>query len=142
MNRTQKGFTLIEVLTVVLIIGMLAAFIVPRIFKNLGKTKRDIARSKMAIIESAIGRFYIDCGRIPADSEGLEALLEAPGDLEEKWNGRYLKESELLDPWKNPYQYFAEGTINIGSYDIVSYGADGTKGGADFDADINNWEID
>ena len=138
MNRKQKGFTIIEVLTVVLIIGLIAAFVVPRMFKGLGKAKRDIAKSKMAIIESAIGRFYFDCGKYPTDSEGLDALLEAPADMEEKWNGRYLKESELLDPWGNPYIYVAEGEINIGSFDLISYGADGQEGGEGENEDIYN----
>ena len=136
----NKGFTIIEVLTVVLIIGMLAVFVVPRMFKGLGKAKRDIAKSKMAIIESALGRFYYDCGRFPAQDEELEALLVAPADLEEKWNGSYLKQSDLLDPWKNPYEYVADGVINVGSYDLISYGADGMEGGQEGtdDEDIYN----
>ena len=129
MRSRKKGFTLIEVLTVALIIGLLAVFVVPRLFKGLGTAKRGIAKSKMAIIEGALGKFYYDCGRFPTQDEDLEALLTAPSELEEKWKGRYLKESELLDPWDNPYIYVEEGIINIGSYDLVSYGADGQEGG-------------
>lgn len=129
MKRKRKGFTIIELLVVVLIITMLAVFVAPRMFKGLGKTKRDIAGSKMAIIESALGNFYIDCGRYPSTDEGLEALIEAPAELEEKWNGPYLKRTHLEDPWGNPYLYEEEGTINAGSFDIVSYGADGEPGG-------------
>ena len=138
MDRKRKGFTIIELLAVVIIIGLLAAFVVPRMFKDVGKAKHDIARSKMAIIDAAIVKFYMDCGRFPTDSEGLEALLEAPSDVEEKWNGRYLKESELLDPWDNRYEYFEEGMENVGSYDIVSYGADGVAGGEGDNEDIYN----
>ena len=108
---------------------MLIAFVAPRMYKGLGNTKRDIARSKMAIIESALEIFYIDCGRYPASEEGLEVLLEAPSELEEQWNGPYLKRSSLNDPWENPYIYEEEGSINVGSYDIVSWGADGEPGG-------------
>ena len=129
MKRKRKGFTLIELLMVILIITMLAVFVVPRMLKRVGSAKRDIAKSKMAIIESALGNFYLDCGRYPSSDEGLEALIDAPADLEEKWNGPYLKQSSLDDPWDNPYMYEEEGSINIGSFDIVSYGADGEPGG-------------
>jgi len=125
----NKGFTIIEVLTVVIIIGMLAVFVVPRMFKGLGKARRDIAKSKMALIEGALGRFFYDCGRFPTQDEGLEALLVPPAEVEEKWNGSYLKQSDLLDPWGNPYEYVADGEINMGSYDLISYGADGMEGG-------------
>jgi len=137
---SRKGFTIIEVLTVALIIGMLAVFVVPRMFRGLGKAKRDIARSKMAIIESGLGEFKYNCGRLPDDSEGLEALLEAPGDLEEKWKGPYLKKSNLLDPWENPYIYVEEGMVNPGSFDLISFGADGVEGGEEGteDEDIYN----
>jgi len=136
----NKGFTIIEVLTVVIIIGMLAVFVVPRMFKGLGKARRDIAKAKMAIIENALGRFFYDCGRFPSQDEGLEALLAPPADLEEKWNGSYLKQSDLLDPWDNPYEYVEDGAINAGSYDLISYGADGMEGGQEGtdDEDIYN----
>lgn len=138
MKRKRRGFTLVELLVVILIISMLAAFVAPRMFKGLGKAKRDIARAKMAIIEGALGQFYVDCGRYPDDSEGLEVLLVAPADLEEKWNGAYLKQSELLDPWDNPYIYVAEGEVNPGSFDLISLGADGMEGGEDDNEDIVN----
>ena len=100
MKNRKKGFTIVELLVVILIISMLAAFVAPRMFRGLGKAKKDIARAKMANIESAIGRFNIDCGQYP---ERLEDLVEMPTELdEEKWNGPYLKRSDLLDPWKNP----------------------------------------
>ena len=76
-----KAFTLLELLVVIVIISMLAAFVAPRMFKGLGKAKRDIARAKMANIESAIGRFNIDCGHYPDESDGLDILLVAPTDL-------------------------------------------------------------
>jgi len=138
MKRKQKAFTLVELLVVILIISMLAAFVAPRMFRGLGKAKRDIAKAKMAIIENALGRFYIDCGRYPDDSEGLEVLMVAPADLEEKWNGPYLKRSELLDPWENPYIYVAEGQYNPGSFDLISLGQDGMEGGEGDNEDIYN----
>ena len=137
-KQKRKAFTLVELLVVILIISMLAAFVAPRMFKGLGKAKQDIAGAKMAIIEDALARFYIDCGRYPDDSEGLDVLLIAPADLEEKWNGRYLKPSNLVDPWDNPYIYVAEGEVNPGSFDLISYGADGMEGGEGDNEDIYN----
>ncbi len=137
-KQKRKAFTLVELLVVVLIISMLAVFVAPRMFSGLGEARQKIARSKMAIIDSALARFYYDCGQYPDDSEGLDALITPPPGLEEKWKGRYLKPSEMLDPWDNPYIYIAEGQVNPGSYDLVSLGADGLEGGEDENADIVN----
>lgn len=135
MGRNEKGFTIVELLVVILIISMLAVFVAPKMFRGLGKAKKDIARAKMANIENAIGRFYIDCGMYP---ENLEDLVEAPTEFEEKWRGPYLKRSELLDPWENPYLFEEEGVVNPGSFDLISYGADGQQGGEGDDEDIYN----
>lgn len=138
-NRKRRaGFTFIEILVVTIIIGMLAVFIVPNIGKKFGKAKHNIARGKMARVESALEEFRMDCGRYPADNEGLEALLTAPADLEGKWDGPYAKESELMDPWGAQYLFVAEGTASGGSYDIISFGADGQEGGEGENADILN----
>ena len=135
MGRNEKGFTIVELLVVILIISMLAVFVAPKMFNVLGKAKKDIARAKMANIESAIGRFYIDCGMYP---EGLEDLVEGSAELEDKWRGPYLKRSELLDPWDNPYIFEEEGVVNPGSFDLISYGADGQQGGEGDNEDIFN----
>lgn len=135
---SKKGFTVIEVLAVVVIISLLAAFVVPKIFKGMGQAKTDIARSKMAIVEGGLGKFYLDISRYPTSSEGLDALLRPPAGSEEKWNGPYVKKSDLLDPWDQRYLYQAEGQINLGSFDLVSYGADGVPGGEGENADIVN----
>jgi general secretion pathway protein G len=137
-KHKTEAFTLVELLVVILIIGMLAGFVAPRMFKGLGKAKADIARAKMAIIEGALAQFYVDCGRYPDDSEGLDVLLIAPADVQDKWNGPYLKRSEMLDPWQNPYIYVAEGEVNFGSFDLISLGADGMEGGEGDNADIVN----
>jgi len=138
-NRKRKAFTLVELLVVVLIITMLAAFVTPKFFSGIGKTKAQLTKAKMAIIENALARFYIDCGRYPDDSEGLEVLVMAPADIEEgKWNGPYLKRSDLLDLWDNPYIYVAEGEYNPGSFDLVSLGADLMDGGEGDNEDIIN----
>ena len=138
MKRKEKAFTLVELLVVILIISLIATVISQRVFTGLGKAKRDIAKAKMVIIESAIGRFYLDCGQYPDESQGLSELLEMPADLEEKWRGPYLKESELFDPWDNPYIYIEEGIVNPGGFDLISFAADGMEGGEGDDEDIYN----
>jgi len=138
-NRKRKAFTLVELLVVVLIITMLAAFVTPKFFSGIGKTKAQLTKAKMAIIENALARVYIDCGRYPDDSEELEVLVMAPADIEEgRWNGPYLKRSDLLDLWDNPYIYIAEGEYNPGSFDLVSLGADLMDGGEGDNEDIIN----
>lgn len=138
-KRTRRGFTLVELLVVVLIISMLAAVLAPRMFRGLGQAKADIARAKMTIIEDSLSRFQYDCGRLPSESEGgLEALLVAPPDLADRWMGPYLKQSQLLDPWGNMYIYISEGQYNPGSFDLISLGADGQEGGEGDNADIVN----
>ena len=137
-KQKRKAFTLIELLVVIIIIAMLAGFVAPKLMQRVGKAKKDLARPKMAIIESALERFGLDCGQYPDDSDGLDALLVAPAGLEEKWTGPYLKPSQLLDPWDNPYIYVSEGQINPGSYDLISLGADGTEGGEGDAEDIFN----
>ena len=134
-KQKRKAFTLIELLVVIIILSMLAAFTAPKLFKYVGKSKRDLAKPKLVLVEGAIERFALDCGQYP---EGLEALLVAPSGLEEKWTGAYLKASQLLDPWDNPIIYVAEGEINPGSFDLISLGADGTEGGEGDNEDIFN----
>ena len=138
-NRKRKAFTIVELLVVVLIISMLAAFVAPKLFKGIGRTKAQLSRAKMATIESALGRFYMDCDRFPDDSEALMVLVEPPPDIEEgKWNGPYLKLSDLRDLWDNDYIYIAEGEINPGSFDLISLGQDAMDGGEGDNADIFN----
>lgn len=137
-RRQQKGFTIIELVAVAMIISLLAVFVVPRAFKGLGKAKHDIARGKMGIVEGAIARFQYDCGRFPTDAEGTEALLAAPVELEDKWSGPYCKRSDLDDPWGRAFVYVGVGVVNPGGFDLISLGADGAEGGEGENADIYN----
>ena len=138
IKKKDKGFTLVEVLVVIVLLALIASIYVPRMFKGLGEQRRKAARTQMANIESAIIRFNLDCGRYPDESVGLEELIVPPADLEEKWKGPYLKRSELLDPWESPYMYIEEGQINPGSFDLISYGADKEEGGEGDNEDIYN----
>lgn len=131
----RKGFTLVELLVVIVIISMLAGIVAPRFFGQIGKAKVDLARPKMTPIESAIDAFYLNCGVFPSS---LDELLYCPAGYEDVWTGPYLRAKQLLDPWDNPYIYVPEGTINPGSYDLISYGADGAQGGQGENADIYN----
>ena len=139
-KQKRKAFTLVELLVVIVIISMLGAFVAPRVFKQIGKSKRDLSRPRLALVEDALERFAIHCGRYPDDSEGMEALIVMPDDetLEGKWDGPYLKRSLLLDPWDTAIVYRAEGEINPGSYDLISLGADKAEGGEGDAADIFN----
>lgn len=138
MKKRRSGFTLVELLVVVLIISLLAVVVVPRVFNSLGKTKRDLARSNMSNLESGIAMFMLNCGRYPSDDEGLIVLIESPDDVEDKWAGPYIKKSQLKDPWGSDYMYVEEGLINVGSYDLVSFGADTVEGGEGDNEDIYN----
>jgi general secretion pathway protein G len=137
-RRKKKAFTLVEVLVVIVLLALIASVYVPRMYRGMGEQKGKMAKTKMAIIESAIITFQLDCGRLPDESLGLDELITPPADLEEKWKGPYLKQSQLLDPWKNPYEYVEQGEVNPGSFDLISYGADGTEGGEGEDADVYN----
>jgi general secretion pathway protein G len=138
MKKTKKAFTIVEMLVVIILISLIASLIVPRMFRGLGEQRAKIAKAKMSNIENAINRFYLDCGRYPDESAGLQELVVAPQGLEEKWKGPYLKKSELLDPWDHPYVYVENGQVNPGSFDLISFGADGVEGGEGDNADIYN----
>jgi len=137
MRAAKKGFTLIELMIVVLIIAVLAAVITPKFFGVTAKAKRARAEADIHELESACERFKLDVGRYP---ENLQELLEKPADDEEDaWHGPYVGNRELLDPWQNEYIYEYPGTNRPESFDIASFGADGKEGGEGEDADVTNW---
>ena len=130
------GFTLVELLVVMVIIGLLATLVAPRLIRQLGKSQQSAAKSQVASLEQGLDKFRLDTGRYPSTQEGLSALVTNPGI--EKWDGPYVKGSLLSDPWGRPYHYECPGTH--GDFDIYSYGRDGNPGGDKEDKDINNWE--
>ena len=129
------GFTLLELLVVIVIIGLLAAYVGPKYFSQLGKSEVTIAKAQIGAFDKALETFRLDVGRFPTTEEGMSALLTKSPDAS-KWNGPYLKKEVPLDPWGHAYIYKAPGVK--GDYDILSYGKDGQPGGTGEDADITN----
>ncbi len=130
------GFTLLELLVVIIIIGMLSAYVGPKYFAQLGKSEVTIAKAQIEAFEKSLDTFRIDIGRYPSTDEGLNALIVAPPTVAAKWNGPYMKKAIPLDPWGHAYQYRSPGTN--GEIDIVSLGKDGQQGGTGENADISN----
>ena len=134
--RRAAGFTLLELLVVIVIIGLLAAYVGPKYFSQLGKSEVTIAKAQIEAFEKSLDTYRLDVGRYPSAEEGLGALLAAPASAGAKWNGPYLKKGVPPDPWGKPYQYRAPGTK--GEYEILSLGKDGQPGGSGEDADITS----
>jgi general secretion pathway protein G len=137
-NFPQKssGFTLLELLVVMVIIGMLVSFVAPKFFAQIGKSEVKTARAQIDALEKSLDQFRLDVGHYPANEEGLAALNERPAG-ESKWVGPYLKKGVPLDPWGHAYIYKFPG--DHGDYDLLSYGKDGQPGGADEAEDIVSW---
>ncbi len=133
INHTQHGFTLLELLVVVVIIGLLAAYVGPRYFSQLGKSEATVALAQIDAIEKALDTFRLDVGRYPTTDEGLAALIQQPASLA-RWNGPYLKKAVPNDPWGRPFSYRSPGTH--ADFEVVSYGRDGQPGGNGDAADL------
>jgi len=133
--QRERGFTLMEMIAVIIVIGLVAAFVAPRI---IGQS--DVARARLAVtgisdLGGKLELFKLDAGRYPNTSEGLKALVTNPGSTT-NWNGPYANEAQIKDPWGNPYTYTSPG--QKGPYEIKSLGADGKEGGEGPDKDITN----
>lgn len=134
----NAAFTLIEIMIVVIIIGILAATIIPQFMGTTYDAKVSAAKGHIAELEAAIERFNVHMDRYPTAEEGLKVLTEAPAGEDTKWRGPYVKQLRA-DPWGNPYQYRAPGTHHTTSFDLWSRGADNADGGEGQGADIGNW---
>ena len=135
MKAVPRGFTLLELLVVVVIIGLLAGFVAPRYFGQVGKSEVNVAKAQIDALEKALDQYRLDTGHYPSNELGLKALLERPAN-EAKWSGPYLRKDVPLDPWGKPYVYKIPGEKN--EFDLLSYGKDGQPGGAGEAADITN----
>jgi general secretion pathway protein G len=133
----QAGFTLLELLVVMVIIGLLASYVGPKYFAQIGKSEVKTAKAQIDSLGKALDQYRLDTGHYPSTENGLAALNAAPAD-ELKWQGPYLKKKVPNDPWDHPYIYKAPG--EHGDYDLISLGNDGAAGGTGEAADINNWE--
>ena len=136
-RRHEGGFTLVEILVVITIIGLIMGLVGPRVLNYLSESKAKAAKIQIDSFGSALDLFYLDAGRYPTSSEGLAALTVRPAGAA-AWNGPYLKGAAVPnDPWGHGYVYRAPG--EHGAYDIVSYGADGQEGGTGSAADVVSW---
>ena len=126
---------MLELLVVVTIIGLLAAYVGPKYFSQLGKSEQGVAKAQIEAFARALDTYRLDVGRYPSTEEGLNALLTRPANVT-KWNGPYLQKAVPLDPWGRPYIYRSPGAN--GDFDIISYGKDGQPGGTGDAADVSN----
>ncbi len=133
-KRQASGFTLLELLVVIVIIGLLASYVGPRYFSQLGKSEVTTAKAQMQALARALDHYRLDVGHYPSTEQQLNALVVKPGN-EAKWNGPYLQNAVPRDPWGQPYVYRLPG--QKGDFDLISYGKDGAPGGTGDNADIS-----
>lgn len=131
-----RGFTLLELLVVMVIIGLLASYVAPKYFSQVGKSEAKAAQAQIDALEKALDQYRLDTGHYPATEQGLAALVTRPSN-EPKWQGPYLKKAVPPDPWGKPYVYMYPG--ERAELDLYSYGKDGQPGGTGESADITNW---
>jgi len=134
--RRAQGFTLLELLVVMVIIGLLAGYVGPKYFAQIGKSEIKATRAQIDSLEKALDQYRLDAGRYPNSEQGLAALMRQPAG-ESRWQGPYLKKEVPADPWGSPYQYRQPG--EHGEFDLYSFGKDGKAGGEGENADIGNW---
>jgi general secretion pathway protein G len=133
-RAAAAGFTLLELLVVLVIIGLLAGFVAPRFFSQIGKSEQKVARAQIEAFSKALDAYRLDVGNYPTSEQGLQVLTTAPSGSEGKWRGPYLEKKVPNDPWGRPYIYRSPGERS--EYDLSSYGKDGQPGGTDDNTDV------
>jgi len=140
--RHQPGFTLIEILVVIIVLGLLAALVAPRIIGRVSEAKSATARTQIELFSVALDNYRLDNGYYPTTDQGLAALRVAPTSepVPRNWRGPYLRKGVPLDPWDRPYIYRSPGEQDPSGFDLLTLGRDGQPGGAEEDADITSWQ--
>lgn len=140
--RARNGFTLVEILVVIIVIALLATLVAPNVFRHVGRAKDTTARAQVELLSAAVEAYRLDNDRFPTTEQGL-AALRTPPTLEPRprtWRGPYLRREVPVDPWGRPYIYRSPGTVNREGYDLLTLGRDGQEGGEDEDADVMSWK--
>ncbi|HEX3047761.1 MAG TPA: type II secretion system major pseudopilin GspG [Bacillota bacterium] len=140
-RNNEKGFTIVEILAVITLIGFLLVLVVPSVVRSLTQGRIKITQNQIAATENIIVQYYTDCGTYPTTEQGLKALVEKPSTAPEGWSGPYVQKAKttFTDGWSRPLKYICPGNHNPDSYDLYSLGANGIEGGSGADADLGNW---
>jgi general secretion pathway protein G len=141
-GHARRGFTLIEILVVIVVIAILATLVAPNVFRHVGAAKSATAKSQIEMIGAALDAYRLDNGSYPSTEQGLAALQTQPTSepVPGNWRGPYLRKAVPSDPWGRPYLYKSPGDANPNGYDLLTYGADGKQGGEGDDADVTSWQ--
>jgi general secretion pathway protein G len=136
--RSRRGFTLFELIVVIIVLGLLAGLVAPQIFQRVSEARTTTARTQVELLSVALDNYRLDNGLYPTTEQGLAALREKPvrGPVPANWRGPYLRKAVPLDPWKRPYLYRSLGEAGASGFDLMSFGRDGKPGGEGEDADV------
>jgi general secretion pathway protein G len=139
--RGKNGFTLVEILVVIIVISLLATLVAPNVFRHVGRAKDTTARAQVELLAAAVEAYRLDNDRFPTTEQGLTALRTRPtlDPLPRSWRGPYLRREVPVDPWGRPYIYRSPGPVNPDGYELLTLGRDGQEGGEDEDADVTSW---
>lgn len=137
LPQRQRGFTLLELLVVLVVLGLLAGIVAPKYFSQLGRSQTKVARAQIEGLAKALDLYRLEVGHYPSTEQGLQALVVAPSE-EPRWTGPYLQKSVPQDPWGRNYIYRCPG--ENGEYDLLSLGKDGQPGGVGEDAEVTSWQ--